>query len=151
SLAWHVRGHEFASKTSQDQFQRMSDYFHSAERNAIVALSKNSKLLPAYWLLINGYNADSQEQKCKEIFEKATTIYPSSLILRAAYMNGLLPRWSGSHLKMRQFAHDSETYVEQNSNLQILWGFVDMDKASGFSRDKHFKESVDSYSAALSY
>jgi tetratricopeptide (TPR) repeat protein len=148
---WNARGQQWASETSERQFRQMDQFFGMAEQDIQAALVINPKALSAHWMRINISNAIGEKEATKDALEKSMSIKPESLILRAAYMNSLLPRWGGSYSEMEQFASQSETFLSQNPSLAILRGYIDWDKGRILEKDDKYDAALAAYTKALTF
>ena len=147
--AWEGRGGKWANQTSKEQFSGMEDHFAIAQKNIAMALKENRKLLSAYWMLIQMAKADGDSTDVRAAFERGSKTIPRSLILRAAYMDALTPRWGGSYAEMQVFATRSRLNSSVNPAFAVLSGLIDLDKGQLLEDDQKNEEALRYYNHAF--
>lgn len=151
NAAWNARGTNWASETSQEQFQGMTGYFEKARKDLDSATSLYDKTIVPHHLLLNMANAQGNNAEIKNLLDAATEISPATYKIRASYMLTLTPRWGGSYEAMETFANDSVSYTALNPKMHILPGLMYDDQALVMASLKKFNVAEQVFTKALSY
>lgn len=150
-MGWESRGYKWAKETSDEQFRKMNYYFELARRDIGKVLEIDPNSLLAMNLLLTNNRAQSRDQENMALIQRALKCHPHSFLLRASYMNCLLPRWGGSYYRMEQFAKEAQKFANINPQLKVLQGFVYEDQADYACRDKRFANAIELCNEALAY
>ncbi|OGQ50798.1 MAG: hypothetical protein A3J24_01660 [Deltaproteobacteria bacterium RIFCSPLOWO2_02_FULL_53_8] len=145
-LGYESRGTKWAHETTEEQFEGMEKHFKNALDNAQTALKINSRLMPAYWVMIKmSQRTGKLDIVAKEVFDAALVeVGPYSFGLRRAYMNGLEKRWGGSYEEQDAFSHESQAYADKNPALKRLLGLKYCDRADDLNTEKRrYRKLVD--------
>lgn len=151
ALGWESRGSRWAKDTSNEQFDRMSDFFQRARRDLAVVLETEPESVVAYRELITMAMADSEEEEMQRLYGRAEAIQPLSFQLRRAYMNAIIPRWGGSYRRMKSFIRKTAPHAKRNPRLRILAGFVSWDRGRSARNQDYDAQAVRDFTEALSH
>ena len=117
------RGTNFASETSDDQFEAM----HAANRIAALefetSLSLETKPLLSYHHAIDIATDDGDHRRERALLDKAIALDPATLIVRMKYMGALRTRWGGSVEQMKEFLAECRKAgltIEQLKSLESM-------------------------------
>ena len=148
----NIRGTTTIDKVTPEESQSMEDWHAQATADLQLAIQKNPKSIMAYdGLLTIASNTLSESLPKSDILEKALDADPRSYQIRATYLFFLKPRWGGSYQEMREFAQDSQQFLELNPRLLNLKGGVDDDLADLAITDRKYDLALKHYTAALQY
>lgn len=130
-LGWESRGTKWSSETTDEQIEGMILHFKNAVYNAQAALKINSKLMPAYWVMIRVAQTSGElDIDAKEVLATALVqVGPLTFGPRMAYMRGLTTRWGGSYEEQDAFANEAQVYADKNPALKRLLGLKYCDRA----------------------
>ena len=148
---WESRGGRYAKDTSDEQFQGMHDHFQKAEENIVKALKIKPKLMPAYQLLINMYNAYKPEIEENQVIQAALELFPHSVLIWSSCITAKEPRWGGSYAQMQALAQEAEQYNTINPNLTKLYGRIAIDQSWYLKQDKKYNEAIALLKDALTF
>lgn len=148
---WEGRGHQFASETSEEDFEIMRINFSKASENIEKALKINNNLLVAYNTLIGIHNADSNFNNEKEIIKKALTLFPNSYAIRTTCAWASEPRWGGNYTLIEKIARDAEKVSYQNPRLTALYGAIYYDQGIILAADKKYDEAINRFTKAITF
>ncbi|MCB1955634.1 MAG: DUF4034 domain-containing protein [Rhodocyclaceae bacterium] len=146
---WDTRGRNWATKTSDAQIAGMKRCFARASQDLETAARLNPRSILPHYLRIRIAVAVADLPETSASLRRALAISPASYRVRNAYLNGLKPRWHGSHREMRQYVAESQHYVAQNPRLSHLEAEVLVDEASIAWNDKRLAEADGLYTRAL--
>jgi tetratricopeptide (TPR) repeat protein len=144
-VAYARRGTQFADKTSREEFAAMEQTLNAAFADLDRALELRPRLVAAMREKIVGLR---DIKKARPVIDQAIKACPSCFQVRVAYMYGLTPRWGGSHDAMLQFA--KERIDRSNPRMQLLPGYIDLDKAQMLVLSKKPKEALPAIERACS-
>ena len=148
---WQSRGFKWARATTEEQFAGMELYFSKAKADINKSLEINSRLMPAYYLLISIYSATGEDDEENKTIKKGIELFPYSYLVRKMAIHVKLPRWGGSYYEMELLAKDAEKYAVQNPELYSLYGFIYTDQADILERKNKLEKVADLYRKALNY
>jgi len=137
SMAWRERGTNWASETTQEQFDGMYRYIKKANEDLIKALELNQTAIYAYKTLIDISKAISDKETAKFLELKALEIHEESFLIRKSYIHLLTPRWGGSFSEMTDYLRSVDTEPDGNPELKYLFGYVELEKA----KELHYMNS----------
>jgi tetratricopeptide (TPR) repeat protein len=124
---WARRGHEFASKTAEEDFTAMREAARKAVADLDRSLELRPKLVAAMCEEISVGMATADLERLSEMKDRALKVCPGCLKVRIAYMGTLTPRWGGTYEAMRAFVMESP--LRLNPRFRMLAGQVDLDRA----------------------
>jgi len=150
-LAWEVRGGKWASETKKDKLEMMKTYFSKSAKDIVQALKLYEKSMIAYSLLIGIYNSVGKGNETELIVNKAIGFNSATFHVRRQYLRALTPRWGGSYEKMKLFIIDSMRYVNSNSKLKLLEGYIYLDLANLQQIIKKYSVAGEYYNKALEF
>ncbi|MDQ3674747.1 MAG: DUF4034 domain-containing protein, partial [Gemmatimonadota bacterium] len=108
---WHARGTRVVGQTSAQQLTQMTSFFRHAVADLDVALRLAPNSIVGYRQVINLAMSKGEMATSRRMLDHGLKIQPNSFLLRAAYMENLLPRWGGSYAAMARFAEESAPYA----------------------------------------
>lgn len=146
---WQARGGGWTSETTNAQFQGMEDHFGIAIQDARAALKLDPSLLNGYIVLVDIYDASGNAADAERAYEDGIRLFSGSLMLRVLHVNGLAPRWGGSHQKMGDLIAKTKTMESQNPALHVLEGFIDLDEGRNACNENKKEEAIRHFSDAL--
>jgi tetratricopeptide (TPR) repeat protein len=144
-----ARGYRWASETSEEQIQRMTEYATAGAKEARAALALNPKLADAYALLIHVQMNSGGLDGCMRENDAGLRQIPASFTIRRATINCLKPRWAGSYEAMDAFAAKAQADVGDNPQLVALKGFVDSDRGELLVFDNKYNAAIEYFSRSL--
>jgi len=150
-LAWEARGGKWASETKKDKLEIMKTYFSKSAEDIVQALKLYEKSMIAYSLLIGIYNSIGKGNETELIVNKAIKFNSATFHVRRQYLRALTPRWGGSYEKMKLFVIDSMHYVNSNSKLKLLEGYIYLDLANLQQIIKKYSVAGEYYNKALEF
>lgn len=140
-LAYASRGTRSARETTPEQFRLMNEHLAAAEKDLTAALAIETRLMPAYWMLI-GIHANRAERSGVLAMRKlGLVLFPTSYSLRARLLWFMSPRWRGSYPEMEEVAKEADAHVAANPRLAALRGFIELDQADQAERRKAYAEA----------
>jgi tetratricopeptide (TPR) repeat protein len=146
---WNARGGRVIDETSDEQIQRMNDYFAASEKEAQSALVINPKLAEAYAVVIGQARTSGRVADCMRTNDAALKQVPASFAIRRATMSCLRPRWGGSYEAMDLLAKPTEPDVHENPQLAALKGFAALDRGEILGEDKNYDAAIAYYTRAI--
>ena len=146
---WNARGSAFASKTRDEQFDKMGKFFNLSVGDLDTALRIAPNSIVAYRQLIDLATSQGEIRASRQFLDRGLKLQPYSFILRVAYMYNLLPRWGGSYEKMAKFAAESAPYAKRNPRIRALAGFVDWDRGQNAEDEDRNGDAFEAYERAL--
>jgi hypothetical protein len=151
-LAWLSRGSKYIDKTMSTQIKEMMKFFAKSKNDIQAALQINSKIVVGYGYLINIGMALGEREFMKNTLDTALKINPHSFVVRRYYMFSLIPKWGGSIEEMKQFANESQKYIEKDPRLRSLQSYLleaegELLKNAGdeVAADKQYNEALAFY------
>jgi tetratricopeptide (TPR) repeat protein len=144
-----ARGDKWASETSDEQFQKMRDFFAAGEKEARRALAIDPALAEAYALLVNQQRAVGGPTGCLRETEAGIKQVPASFVIRDETMICLKPRWGGSYQAMDQFAGQAQVHAHENPELLALKGLADNDRGELLSIDGKYDAAIAYFTRAI--
>jgi tetratricopeptide (TPR) repeat protein len=148
---WNARGTSYARKTTSKQFQGMEYFFERCADDLAAAHRLEPKSIVAYRQMIDIATTQSDRASARVLIKEATALQPHSFLLRATYMNSLLPRWGGSYTAMAQFAAESAPFAARNPRIKALAGFADWDKGRLSESAGNRGDAIEAYGRALQF
>jgi len=148
---WESRGYRWRKDTSDEQIQKMQDFFQKVVEDVDRVLVIAPNLMPAYRILLGVNNAAGDEEGEYQVIETALELFPESFLMRANYMWAIEPRWGGSYEQMEEFAKQAEAYYDMNPELTVLYGFIYSDQGKRLRRNEKYQQALNMYTAAISY
>jgi tetratricopeptide (TPR) repeat protein len=145
----NARGDKWATETSDEQFQRMKDYFDAGEKEARSALAIDPKLAEAYALLVTHQRSSGGPEYCVRAAETGIEQVPASFVIRDETTICLKPRWGGSYEAMERFAAQAQLHVHENPELAALNGSADNDRGELLSNDGNYDAAIAYFSRAI--
>jgi tetratricopeptide (TPR) repeat protein len=149
AIAWERRGTKWAKETSEEQFTGMRAVLTGVIDDARAALDANPKLTEAYRTLVVAARGHGDLEACLRLSERGLAVGPTSLRLRIALAQCLLPRWGGSYDAVAAMARESQRYVGQNPQLKALLGLVDWDRGRVEASEKRWERAEQLFTRAL--
>lgn len=148
NLGWNERGYKFAKDTSEEQFNKMRQYFRKSIEDHNASLKLNKRMLFSYLSMLDISRASALLDS-KEIFMDAVIQFPASILLNYRYMLTIEPKWGGSFLEMSEHAITQRKYVAMDPKLISLSGYDAVYKADGFWHEKDYDNAIKWYKRAL--
>jgi tetratricopeptide (TPR) repeat protein len=148
---WAARGTKFANETDRLQFANMTIFMDKCKRDIDSALERNSKLLPAYSMLIEIANAQGDNEEENAIIARSIDLFPSSFLLFYKMLWVKMPRWGGSYSEMNNIAMKAYEQIKVNEELYLLFGRIYAYKASDYRESNKIEEAVALCKKALQY
>lgn len=148
---WNARGAKLASETTDQQFERMGNFFRRTVADLTTAHRLEPKSIVAYREMMAIATSRGDVVESRQLLDQALKIQPYSFVLRATHMEGLLPRWGGSYEAMAKFAQESAPYAAHNPRIKALKGFVDWDKGRNFEGRGQNGDAIEAYQRALQF
>jgi tetratricopeptide (TPR) repeat protein len=150
-VGWDIRGSRWASETSSQQFSSLEKYLRLASDDLAQALKINSHLVVCFEKIITIAMHFSDADMKRKALDEALKICPGCLSVRVAYMWSIFPRWGGSYEEMEAFADEAKQYVQYNSQLRLLKGYIPFDKGSLYALQGDYEQAIKLYDQALSF
>ncbi len=147
--AWQARGRRWASQTTEARFEAMREHFARASVDLDVAERLNRRSVLPHYIRINIAVALGDHRTLSESLRRGLAIRPASYRVRNTYLNGLKPRWHGSHREMRQFVAESLHFAAQNPRLAHLEAEVIADEAATAWNEDQPEAAEAAYTRAL--
>ncbi len=147
-----ARGGKWSKDTKPEQFELMERFFHSAEKEARLALRLQPRSVAPYRVLVLMAQRGGSEGFRKRA-EEALSVFPASFNLRARVVFGLQPRWYGDdeYKLMEAFVQASQQHVRENPGLRALLGYPDWARGQDLYTAERYEESIEAYTRALSF
>ncbi len=149
--AQHARGTKWAYETSDEQFARMNQYLEKA----LADIKEGYVLAPcsflAYYLTMRVTQLYGAAEASRQYLDEALAVYPYSFLLRAMYLDNLIPRWGGSYAAMEQFATEADGLWDRNPRLQSLHGFAHWDRGRVYWADRDTTSALLEHAKALAF
>jgi len=150
-MACSVRGEDWASNTSDQQFAQMDEYLAKARPELERAQRLDPKLAPAYWDMIIVSKMQGNLDAATAALNQSLKNAPASYLAATDYMDALSPRWLGSYEQMDAFAESMLAYLDKNPRYWELQGYVEAEKGDVAYRDNDMKTALEHYRAALAF
>jgi tetratricopeptide (TPR) repeat protein len=144
-----ARGDKWASETSDEQFQKMNDFFAAGEKEARRALAINPRLAEAYTLLVTRQRSLGGPAGCMRETEAGVKQVPASFVIRDETMICLKPRWGGSYPAMDLFAGQAQAHAHENPELLALKGLADNDRGELLNNNGRYDEAIAYFTRAI--
>lgn len=145
--AYVRRGSAWAHETPKEDMEKMHEALALATADLRKALSMRPKLVGAHRHLVRVHMAEGDRDGEQVAIQGALSACPSCFRVRVSHMFAMMPRWLGSHAQMREFARRAEE-SSMDPRMKLLKGYVDLDRAHAFSRDKRYKEALEAIQRA---
>jgi uncharacterized protein DUF4034 len=120
-VGFQARGTAYIQDTSQSQIDNMNAAFEKAVADLRGSLSMNPKPFLSYFHLLDIGNAVGAKEELRAIYDRASSLDPSSYAIRLKYMTTLQTRWGGSLEEMQKFYAECQRVGltdTQNKELQ---------------------------------
>jgi Domain of unknown function (DUF4034) len=137
-----ARGDKWASETSDEEFQKMNDFFAAGEKEARRALAINPRLAEAYTLLVTRQRSAGGPAGCMRETEAGVKQVPASFVIRDETMICLKPRWGGSYQVMDLFAGQAQAHAHENPELLALKGLADNDRGQLLNNNGRYDAAI---------
>jgi len=121
SAGWKARGTRYASKTSADQFERMSGYFDKAVPLYVQALEVEPRLSVACYKL-NAIGRQSDPALQMSATAHCLDVDPDSYYVAWEQLISAQPKWGGSDDQMRHAVAYAAARTQRNPILGALLG-----------------------------
>lgn len=151
TVGWNIRGYGWANQVGKDQWDGMMRYFRKASLDALRGLKLDPDNLECYNVLLNISMNVASSNTTASVFNAALKVDPGCVETWAAYMWSLLPRWGGSHEKMRLLADLSDKYLSVNPRLKVLHGYVAFDEGWALEDEGDYDAAAAKYTKAISF
>ena len=102
-VGFEARGTAYIQDTSQSQIDNMTAAFEKSVADLRGSLSMNPKPFLSYFHLLDIGSAVGAKEELRALYDRASSLDPSSYAIRLKYMNSLQTRWGGSLEDMRNF------------------------------------------------
>ena len=132
---WNARGGEYASQTSDAQFQAMGLEFRKAFEN--LGHAENLMARPSLaaakrmWMMSS---SREQRRKAADIYRSAMKAYPEAVQVRVVWVYMSHPKWGGSIDQLKEIVGDAKSlgkddrrYIEYLVNEEIGSAYRDME------------------------
>lgn len=149
-LGWSARGNKYAKDTSDEQFEKMREYFDKAISDHKASLKKNSKMIFSYISLFN-ISMASNKLNAEEIYTKAKSEFTASYLLDYGYIKVFEPKWGGSFYKMKRFSKERRKYAFNQPKLIALGGYEAIYRANNFWNVNDYDNAIKWFNRALLY
>jgi len=147
-MGWASRGSNWASKTSDSQFEGMAAWFNAAKEDLNQAAAIDPSLVEAYCYLIE-IDMNEGGRRIRTLFNQALKVNPLSFIAREYFLHSQLPRWGGSYEEMQKTIENTRPYYKDAPQLKVLEGRVAADLGELAAYRKDYKEAIKYYDDAL--
>ncbi len=151
-LAWLSRGSKYIDKTMSTQIKEMKKFFAKSKNDIQDAVQINPKIVVGYSYLISIGMALGEREFINDTLNRGLRINPHSYVVRTQYIRSLIPKWGGSIEEMKQFANESQKYIEKDPRLKSLHSYVleaegELLKKAGdeTAADKKYSEALTFY------
>ena len=148
---WNARGAKYSEETTNQQFERMRDFFQRSVNDLVDAHHLEPNSIVAYRGMMSIATSQGDVAASRRMLDLALKIQPYSFVLRVAHMHNLLPRWGGSYEAMARFAEESAPYAKGNPRIKALRGFVDWDKGRVLEAAGKKGDAIEAYQRALQF
>ena len=148
---WEARGNKYSSKTPDENFQKMREYFYLAREEFSDALALKKNLPSAYCSLIKMAAANGQRKEKLRVLKRGLEHIPYSYGVRYCYLNKLQPKWGGSWEEMAQYAEIAQGHLQENPQLQGLYAEFYFSWAISYRHKKEYEQAIKYFSRALEY
>jgi tetratricopeptide (TPR) repeat protein len=148
-LGWQARGHRYADKTTEQQFNEMARIFGESVKDAVMAIKLNPKSAPAYAVIIQAARGVSDYKTLNSVYGASLKYVPLSVWTRISVITTLEPKWAGSYEAMAKFADGAQKDVARNPRLQSLKGFADIDRGDAAWDAGNLRQAIGFYNHAL--
>jgi tetratricopeptide (TPR) repeat protein len=105
--------------------------------------------MPAHRRLVQIGKNNASAAEPRALLDAATKVCPLCYNVRAFYLDGLTPRWGGSHEAMERYAAEVRVLAKDNPRLAALAGFVDWDRCRTAREAKDFETATRACDAAV--
>lgn len=102
-VGFEARGTAYIQDTTQTQIDGMNAAFEKAVADLRASVNMSPKPFLSYFHLLDIGNAVGAKEELRAIYDRASSLDPSSYAIRLKYMNTLQTRWGGSLEDMRSF------------------------------------------------
>lgn len=149
NMGWHSRGGGPASKTTDNQFSGMADWFNAAKEDLDRSIRLDATIVETYCFLIE---IDKTEgwHLAQSLYRQALKIKPDSFIVREYYLSSQAPRWGGSYEAMMATISEAKPYYAQVPQLAALEGRVDADMGEIALSRQDYQTAIKHFKVALS-
>lgn len=148
-LGLDARGVAYASKTSDEQFEAMEDWFNLGRDDLAASLELARKPLLSHIWLIKAAMRSGPRGEVRRLYDAAVAYAPRSLELRLLYMTSLEPRWGGSQQAMESYAEQSRSVFGSGPDLNRLRARIVADRAYTMKEAKQLQAAHDQFSEAM--
>jgi Domain of unknown function (DUF4034) len=128
-VGFEARGTAYIRETSQSQIDGMNAAFEKAVADLRVSLNMNPKPFLSYFHLLDIGNAVGAKEELRAIYDRASSLDPSSYAIRLKYMTTLQTRWGGSLEEMQNFYAECQRASLTDAQNKELQGLLAQEKA----------------------
>lgn len=150
-LGCRARGSKYADGVTQAQWAEMERYHKLSLSDLDLALQQNSKLMPAYVVLLDIYRLEGRSDDEAKTYRVAHSMVPQSYLIVAGYMDALEPRWSGSYQAMEEFGRQLSKEATVNPRFWSIQGSAEADRGDIAYSNGDYREAFKHYDAALKF
>jgi tetratricopeptide (TPR) repeat protein len=150
--AWEARGSDWASETSDDQFNGMGRFMTVAASDLSNALAENTRLSIAYvavLMIARSAGGRGAVMFGAAVYDTALAYVPNSYRTYAAWAKTQEPRWGGSDSLMNLHARTLAPLMAANPRLRVLRGHAAFDQGRRIMKEKKYDEAVIKFTEAL--
>lgn len=128
-VGFEARGTAYIRDTSQTQIDNMNAAFEKAVADLRGSLVMNPKPFLSYFHLLDIGNAVGAKEDLRAIYDRASSLDPSSYAIRLKYMNTLQTRWGGSLEEMQNFYAECQRAGLNDAQTTELKGLLAEERA----------------------
>ncbi|TAL27103.1 MAG: DUF4034 domain-containing protein [Alphaproteobacteria bacterium] len=119
-LAYHARGGDYISQTTEHQISSMESFLKKAVTDAHLAADRTAKPVLSYFGIFSAAMLVGDQKTKEEILNKTIKIDPKNFSVRYKYMISLETKWGGSLEKMQEFRKEVRNAGLSKKQLSYL-------------------------------
>ena len=157
NLGWLTRGSQYSSKTPEERFTSMRNFFALAWKDLWIGIHQKPDSAIPYRFILSITMTLGDREGLNDYLHEGLQADPRSFIVRWQYLYSLTPWWSGmskneSLRVIREFLKDHvRPWIANTSKLKVLEGFPDFVSAEMLQRKNFDDESITFYEQALQH
>jgi tetratricopeptide (TPR) repeat protein len=124
TIGWNRRGALTTDETPEKNFAEMAIYHERSRRDVEKALLLRGRFTLARTILLAIAKGHGGSEEIEKQGRLALESCPECFYVRIMWMNAVAPRWGGSFSEMMRIATAAGPYLERNSRLRLLPGFI---------------------------